>query len=122
MAKKLEDLDFKAANLSPGPGRYTSINRQSIPSMKFGTGARSELGVNKEVKGKPGPGEHSPEPHNVQNAAPKYRFGKGERHAESKLSLKTPGPGSYLAKTFTGFDFPLYSMGKTIDWEPHRKE
>lgn len=49
MAMRLEDLEFKNANFSPGPGRYTTLSRHSIPSMKFGTGARSELGVNKEV-------------------------------------------------------------------------
>lgn len=101
---------------------YTTKNRDTIPSMKFGTGSRSALGVTKEVQGKPGPGQHSPEPQKVQTAAPRYRFGTGKRGSESMSTLKTPGPGDYMAKTFTGFDLPRYSMGKTIEWEPRRKE
>lgn len=65
--------------------------------MVFGTGSRSELGADKEVRGKPGPGEHSPEPYRTQTAAPKYKFGTGVRSKESKLFPKTPGPGTYLA-------------------------
>ena len=38
MGAKLEDLPFKKANIAPGPGRYESAKKQSIPSMKFGTG------------------------------------------------------------------------------------
>ena len=51
-----------------------------------------------------------------------YGFGTGKRASGSKLSLVTPGPGTYLAKTFTGFDLPQYSMGQTLSFEPHRKE
>ena len=90
--------------------------------MKFGTGSRSHLGLSKELMGKPGPGEHSPEPNHVKTAAPKYRFGTGKRASESRIGLKTPGPGEYLAKTFTGFELPKYSMGQSLDFEPHRKE
>ena len=90
--------------------------------MKFGTGQRSELGGGKEVRAKPGPNVYSADPSKVQRTAPKFGFGSQKRSSESKLSLKVPGPGEYLAKTFTGFEGVKYSMGATIQYHPASKE
>mmetsp|Transcript_20986 Transcript_20986/g.28230 ORF Transcript_20986/g.28230 Transcript_20986/m.28230 type:complete len:112 (+) Transcript_20986:86-421(+) len=111
MGGKLEDLEFKNANFTPGPGRYDSQKKQGIPSMKFGTGTRTSLDGGKEARGKPGPGVYSANPANVQRAAPKYGFGTDERDELSKVHPKTPGPGQYMARTFTGFENPRFSMG-----------
>ena len=48
MGGKLEDLEFKKRNFSPGPGNYEPKLRKSIPSMKFGTGVRTSLEGGKE--------------------------------------------------------------------------
>lgn len=59
MGGKLRDLEFeKATGFKPGPGNYSPAKTQSIPSMKFGTGSRIELGGGKEQKAKPGPGTY----------------------------------------------------------------
>ena len=44
------------------------------------------------------------------------------RVSESKYSLKVPGPGNYMARTFTGQEGSRFSMGAKMDYEPHRKE
>ena len=59
MGAKLEDLEFKKQNFKPGPGNYEFKVRESIPSMKFGTGSRSTLDGGKEMKQKPGPGAYT---------------------------------------------------------------
>lgn len=80
------------------------------------------MGGGKESLMKPGPGEHDVDKSKVQKEAPKFRFGTGLRTSGSTQALKTPGPGNYMAKTFTGFEKPMYSMGQTLDFEPRRKE
>ena len=50
MGGKLEDLEFKKRNFSPGPGNYEVKLRGSIPSMKFGSGMRASLDGGKEMK------------------------------------------------------------------------
>ena len=48
MGSKLEDLEFKKRNFSPGPGNYEPKVRGSIPSMKFGSSMRASLEGGKE--------------------------------------------------------------------------
>lgn len=76
----------------------------------------------KEGRFKPGPGVYSANPAHVQHRSPKYAFGTDSREDISKLGSKTPGPGSYMARTFTGFENPQFSMGQTLMWKPHAKE
>ena len=59
MGNRLEDLEFKAKNFQPGPGRYEHSVTKSVPSMKFGTGDRSDMSGGKETLSKPGPGNYS---------------------------------------------------------------
>ena len=70
MGGKLEDLEFKKRNFSPGPGNYEVKVRNSIPSMKFGSGMRTSLEGGKEMKLKPGPGAYSGEYTRVKNQSP----------------------------------------------------
>ena len=56
MGGKLKDIEFEKRNFQPGPGNYAPEKSHSIPSMKFGTGSRVELGGGKESMMKPGPG------------------------------------------------------------------
>ena len=93
MGSKLEDVDFKKSNFQPGPGRYDQERKKSIPSMKFGTGRRTDLGGGKEADMKPGPGIYSADPTKVQKAAPKFGFGSQKRSYESNLRMSVPGPG-----------------------------
>ena len=65
MGSKLEDIEFKKRNFAPGPGNYEIKPRDSIPSMKFGTGSRTSLDGGKEVKYKPGPGAYTGDAHNI---------------------------------------------------------
>ena len=44
------------------------------------------------------------------------------RASESKYSLHVPGPGNYMARTFTGEEGSKFSMGMKMEYEPHRKE
>lgn len=53
MGGKLEDLEFKKKNYVPGPGTHNPEKRNDIPSMKFGSGQRSEM---KSTSLSPGPG------------------------------------------------------------------
>lgn len=53
MGGKLEDLEFKKRNFVPGPGTHDPEKRNDIPSMKFGSGQRSEM---KSTSLSPGPG------------------------------------------------------------------
>ena len=48
MGSKLEDLEFKKRNFSPGPGNYEPKVRGSILSMKFGSSMRASLEGGKE--------------------------------------------------------------------------
>lgn len=75
MGGKLEDIEFKKRNFQPGPGRYEGEKQHNIPSMKFGTGQRSQLDGDKETKMKPGPGNYSADPSKVQRSAPRFGFG-----------------------------------------------
>ena len=108
MGGKLEDLEFKKLNFVPGPGTHDVELRKSIPSMKFGSGQRTNLA--KQTLS-PGPGGYQPEPTNVQKAAPKFGFGSSTRATGGNLKLKVPGPGNYASKTYTGKDSASYSMG-----------
>ena len=90
--------------------------------MKFGTGRRTELGGGKETAMKPGPGIYSADPSKVQKSAPKFGFGSQKRSHESNLRMSAPGPGQYMAKTFTGFEGVKYSMGANINYFPAGKE
>ena len=65
MGGKLEDLEFKKKNFAPGPGRYENEKKNSIPSMRFGTGMRSSLDGDKESKMKPGPNVYSADPSKI---------------------------------------------------------
>ena len=114
----MDDLEFKKQGYKPGPGTHSPEKRKDIPSMKFGSGQRSDLG------GKtfsPGPGAYAGNSSVSQKAAPRFGFGTSTRNsATSKLNV--PGPGNYMAKTFTGRDLPSYSMAATITFSPERKE
>ena len=90
--------------------------------MRFGTGVRTSLDNEKEGRCKPGPGVYSADPSKVQKNAPKYGFGSQMRVSESKYSLHVPGPGNYMARTFTGEEGSKFSMGMKMEYEPHRKE
>ena len=90
--------------------------------MRFGTGMRTSLDGGKESNMKPGPNVYSADLSKVQNKAPNYGFGSQMRVSESKLSMKVPGPGKYMAKTFTGQEGSRFSMGAKSEFEPHRKE
>lgn len=116
MGSKLEDLEFKKRNFSPGPGNYEPKVRNSIPSMKFGSGMRASLEGGKESLQKPGPGAYTGEYTRVKNQSPQYRFGSSTR--EGFKTLNVPGPGNYAAKTFTGADLPKYSMGALSTYQP----
>lgn len=122
MGKKLKDLEFEKRNFAPGPGRYDDKKQFSIASMKFGTGSRISFDGGKEALCKPGPDKYSADPSKIQRAAPMFGFGSQKRTSESNLSLKVPGPGSYMARTFTGFEGSRFSMGDKIKYEPHAKE
>ena len=65
MGAKLENIEFKKRNFQPGPGNYEIKPRDSIPSMKFGTGSRSSLDGGKEIKMKPGPGAYAGDAHTI---------------------------------------------------------
>lgn len=118
MGTKLADIEFNKKNFSPGPGRYNSAKKQSIPSMKFGTGMRTSFDGGKEGKHRPGPNQYSADPSKIQRSAPNYGFGSELRQSESHKRLHVPGPGQYMAKTFTGQEGSRFSMAQTIDYEP----
>ena len=44
------------------------------------------------------------------------------RQHESKYSLQVPGPGNYMARTFTGAEGSRFSMAMKMEYEPHKKE
>ena len=85
MGGKLEDLEFKKRNFQPGPGNYEIKPRDSIPSMKFGTGSRTSLDGGKEVKMKPGPGAYTGNSTTVQKSSPKFGFGSSTREGFKTL-------------------------------------
>ena len=58
----MEDLEFKKKNFVPGPGTHDPEKRHDIPSMKFGTGQRSEMN-SKSLS--PGPGGYDQDPSRV---------------------------------------------------------
>ena len=118
MGGKLVDLDFKKQGYKPGPGTHDPEKRHDIPSMKFGTGQRSELQGNSLS---PGPGGYEQDASRLQKTAPRFGFGTSTRE-EIKTKLKVPGPGNYNSKEFTGRDLPSYSMGATMTYSPERKE
>ena len=103
MAGKLEDIEFKKQSYVPGPGTHNPEKPKALPSMKFGTGQRSELAL-KTVS--PGPGNYTQDgdPGNLKSA-PKFGFGTSKR-TSSNANLNVPGPGNYHAKSFTGEDMP----------------
>ena len=121
MGSKLEDIEFKKRNFQPGPGNYQPEKKHSVPQMKFGSGSRSNLEGGKEVKMKPGPGAYTANNFFVQKAAPNFGFGSSIREQGSKSKMNVPGPGNYAAKEHVGGG-AKFSMGATIDYEPHRKE
>ena len=90
--------------------------------MKFGTGMRTSFDGGKEGKHRPGPNQYSADPSKIQRSAPNYGFGSQLRQSESHKRLYVPGPGQYMAKTFTGQEGSRFSMAQTIDYEPLRKE
>ena len=101
MGSKLEDIEFKKRNFQPGPGNYQPEKKGSIPSMKFGSGSRSNLEGGKETKMKPGPGAYTANNFFVQKQSPKFGFGSSVREpGTSKLNV--PGPGNYTAKQHVG--------------------
>ena len=123
MGAKLEDLDFKHhSKFKPGPGNYDNEKANFIPTTKFGSGQRGDLESLKEQQHKPGPGTYDGDDARVQTAAPKYGFGSAQRPSESKLHEKPPGPGHYMARTFTGEEGSKFSMAGQLNFEPHRKE
>lgn len=87
--------------------------------MKFGSGSRSDLGGGKETKMKPGPGAYTANNFFIKNKAPLFGFGSSKRDEGKKLN--SPGPGNYLAKSYTG-EGSKFSMGATIEYFPHKKE
>lgn len=91
MAEKLEDLDQKARNFQPGPGRYESHMSKTGPSAKIGTGNRSQLDGGKETRLRPGPGNYMTDESPIKYSAPKFAFGKANRIPDMRSSA--PGPG-----------------------------
>lgn len=118
MRPKLEDLEFKKRNFVPGPGTHDPEKRHDIPSMKFGSGQRSNISGN---AWSPGPGAYAEDASKVQKSAPKFGFGTSSRN-ESNRKMNVPGPGNYVAKGYTGKEMPSYSMGAVSHYSPERKE
>jgi hypothetical protein len=56
MGGKLEDLEFKKQLYVPGPGTHDPTIPKDIPSMKFGTGQRSNM---QSTSIAPGPGNYN---------------------------------------------------------------
>jgi len=79
----------------PGPGSYKQEDpNKTIPSMKFGSGQRSDLADNPTAKIVPGPGNYSGDYKRVVKQAPGYRIGTEQRKSmDSKRAA--PGPGNY---------------------------
>lgn len=119
MGGRLEDLEFKKRNFAPGPGNYEIKPRESIPSMKFGSGSRTSLDGGKEAHQKPGPGAYAGSMSTLKSS-PKFGFGSSTREGFKTLSV--PGPGNYPAKAFTGRDGAAYSMGALTMYAPKKKE
>lgn len=94
MGSKLEDLEFKKRNFAPGPGAYELKSMINPPTMKFGTGSRSQI-EGKETKMKPGPGAYNSNAYATLQASPKFGFGTGQRTEEvaAKANKIVPGPG-----------------------------
>jgi len=115
MGGKLEDLEFKKRNFAPGPGNYEIKPRDSIPSMKFGSGSRTSLDGGKDALAKPGPGTYYGGMANLR-ASPKFGFGSSTREGFKTLSV--PGPGNYAPKAYLGKDGPTYSMGALTTYAP----
>ena len=121
MGSKLKDLAFEKRNFAPGPGNYEPVKREYIPSMKFGSGQRSELAGTKTQKLSPGPGAYDQEAAKLQKTAPKFGFGTSNREAGSKR-LAVPGPGNYEPKGFVSKEGPRYSLGAQNTFHPDKKE
>ena len=119
MGGKLEDLEFKKRNYVPGPGTHNPEKRNDIPSMKFGSGQRTEL-AQKSLS--PGPGGYDQDASKTQKSAPKFGFGTGTRAGRESKRLDVPGPGNYAAKTFTGKESSSFSMGATNTYFPDKRE
>jgi len=120
MGTKLQDLEFKNRNFQPGPGNYEVKVRDSVPTMKFGTGSRTSLDGGKEMAAKPGPGTYTGSKTSTLRASPKFGFGSSTRDGFKTLAV--PGPGNYASKTYTGRDGPNYSMGALTTYAPKQKE
>lgn len=79
----------------PGPGTYKQEDpNKTIPSMKFGSGQRSDLADNPTAKIVPGPGNYSGDYKKVVREAPGYKIGT-EARKSLEGNKKTPGPGNY---------------------------
>ena len=91
--------------------------------MKFGSGTRSSLDVEmKESMFKPGPNLYTGDHSKLQKSAPKFAFGTSSRLSSDKLTLKVPGPGHYMARTYTGEEGSKFSMGKILHSTQSQKE
>ena len=82
MGSKLENIEFKKQGYKPGPGTHNPEKRHDIPSMKFGSGQRSNLGGKTYS---PGPGAYTGNNGTVQKAT------KSEKAAISAILRQLPG-------------------------------
>ena len=105
----------------PGPGSYNQ--KGSLESLekatKFGTGQRSNLGIN--FNKSPGPGEHDGDYKKVFKQAPIFGFGSESRNSNGVRNLG-PGPGGYHLKNIIGNEGHHNTMHSTINYSPEKKE
>lgn len=107
----------------PGPGTYngSAESLNGVKTMKFGTGQRSDLGMNLKKKS-PGPGEHEPDYMKVSQKAPKWGFGSETRSTGSKYNLQVPGPGNYQIKSLVGSEGKKITLHQKLKFSPEMKE
>jgi len=86
----------KRDKLVPGPGQYEFQNKalKTAPNYGFGTSQRGAVtggtkGITTEIK-------YDPEPKNIRNKSPQYRFGSQQRKMfDDRNSKSIPAPGNY---------------------------
>ena len=107
---------------SPGPGAYEKNKNdlESIKSMKFGTGQRSDM-AKANAKLNPGPGAHEPDYKVQRHSSPKFGFGSETRNQKLDMKKQTPGPGNYSLGNLVGGGLSK-TMHATIGYSPEKKE
>lgn len=93
-----DDLYKSNANM-PGPASYRYKNYTLKDSVDKGKGysisGKYTNGTQQTSNNTPGPGEYNPSTTKTKKAAPRYRFGTGDRPDLNVDYTKAPGPGTY---------------------------